>query len=180
MNGIIDGVKGKQTTTPTYNRATYNQTSTLTNAMTSGATTAAGNAAGSVISNTVSSAIGKLSGQLGSSDAGEYTITEANDPGVFFGKPPAEIDAKDLYRENGFLGYKHLDNGGVKGTDAYAPVAAREQALQAGFEAANSGLGNIHEIQTRQRQGCVPLTGSPGYCRAAALLRNLRSFLSRS
>jgi len=38
----------------------------------------------------------------------------------------------------------------------------REQALQAGFEAANSGLRIIHEVETRQRQGGVPLTGSAG------------------
>jgi len=133
MNGIIDGVNGRQTTTPTYTRATYNETNTLSNAVTSGATTAAGNAVGSVVSNTVSGAVGQLSGQVSGSGSDGYEITEANDPSVFFGKSPTEFQAKDLYRENGFLGYKHLSGATTKGTEAYAPVAGDDLVKAAVF-----------------------------------------------
>lgn len=57
----------------------------------------------------------------------EFAIDESIDPLVFVGRHPKELLAKDLYRENGFLGWRRIEASPEPRTEAYAPVAGDAQ-----------------------------------------------------
>jgi hypothetical protein len=63
----------------------------------------------------------------------EYEIDETNHPLDFFGKHPQEWLAKDLYRENGNLGWKLIERAADQTSEAYAPVAGDDHAKVAIF-----------------------------------------------
>lgn len=63
----------------------------------------------------------------------EYVVDETNDPLDFFGKHPQEWLARDLYRENGNLGWKLIERASDKTSEAYAPVAGDEHVKVAIF-----------------------------------------------
>jgi len=56
----------------------------------------------------------------------EFNPGAAVNPLIFLGKHPSDLQAKDLYRENGFMGWKRVDSG--KGAEAYAPITGEGQA----------------------------------------------------
>ncbi|MDR5798987.1 hypothetical protein [Caballeronia sp. LZ001] len=131
MNGIVSGVNGQPQGANQYARPVYHN-GTMADAVTGGLTNGAGTAVSGAVSGAVKSAVDNVGGVFGNSTSGDYEITEGNDPAVFFGKAPAELSAKDLYRENGNLGWKRLD-GSVAGAEAYAPIAGDEVAKAAVF-----------------------------------------------
>jgi hypothetical protein len=57
---------------------------------------------------------------VGGTDA--FVLSPTTDPTAFFGKRPGELSARDLYRENGNLGYKRVEFLPESGTEAYVPL----------------------------------------------------------
>ena len=59
--------------------------------------------------------------------------TDDIDPTKFLGKHPSELVANDLYRENGFIGWKRVETSGE--SQIYAPVLGDKQVKAAVFKA---------------------------------------------
>lgn len=61
----------------------------------------------------------------------DFTPINAVNPLTFLGKHPRDLNAKDLYRENGFIGWKRMEQD--SGAEAYAPITGEGQAQYAVF-----------------------------------------------
>lgn len=90
------------------------------------------------VSNAVSGAIAtgvrSVTSNTGEQAMGpEYEISESNHPLVFFEKHPQDWAAKDLYRENGNIGWKQIEASADKTAEAYTPVAGDDFAKVAVF-----------------------------------------------
>lgn len=122
MEGIITGAGGKtegarirtaRTTVAGYGAPTVGA------AVAAQATAEATN----VASNTVSSAVGGFIKKMGfGSDSSKFEANESLHPLKFLGKHPSELQAKDLYRENGFQGLKRIEASAQNSAEAYAPI----------------------------------------------------------
>lgn len=62
-------------------------------------------------------------------------ISEKTHPLQFLGKHPSELKAEDLYRENGFLGWKRVEWNPKSAVQAFAPVAGTWEAKGAVYTA---------------------------------------------
>jgi hypothetical protein len=130
MDGILAGV-GAQSTSFNPNAARV-----LTTPYGNNVSTAVGAAASNTISSIVSTAISTstqkiLADSQVAADMKTYDINELNHPLVFFDKHPSELSLKDLYRENGNLGWKKIDSAAT--AEAYAPVVGDEMSTAAVF-----------------------------------------------
>ncbi len=82
-------------------------------------------AATSAVAGGVSSAVSGMFGNLlrgGNTAQPEFKFPEKADPTKFLGVAPSTLLGKDLYRENGYLGWKRIDGSQAQGAEAYAPV----------------------------------------------------------
>lgn len=125
MNGIVDGLGGK----PTGSRNTWVP---MTNPMAApsvgaAATSAAGNATGKAIG----SMAGNSAKSYGNGSDEEFEVTDDVNPLLFLGKAPSELTWGDLYRENGFIGWKRIEK--QPGAEAYAQITGPDRVKAAIF-----------------------------------------------
>ena len=85
--------------------------------VTGAATTAVAGGVSNAVSNIFS---GVLRGDKAAQS--EFKFPEKADPTKFLGVAPSTLMGKDLYRENGYLGWKRIDGSQAQGAEAYAPV----------------------------------------------------------
>lgn len=93
------------------------------------------------VTGAVSGLTSKTMAQFGFGAAGKaYEVDESVHPERFFGKHPAAIGKRDLYRENGNMGWKRIETSAT--AEAYAPVAGDELASAAVFNV-DPGTGMV-------------------------------------
>lgn len=96
--------------------------------------------AGSV-AGAVSGITGKAMAQFGLGAASkEYEVTDAVHPERFFGKHPSAVSKRELYRENGNMGWKKVEASAT--AEAYAPVAGDDLASASVFNI-DAGTGMV-------------------------------------
>lgn len=137
MDGVINGLGGQsgsaQAMAARAGSPGLLATGDVGSAVYAGVSSGATRAAASTVSSGVSSAVGGFVGKFGFGEAREFEATDAVHPLTFFGKHPSELQAKDLYRENGFLGWKRIDASADLGAEAYAPISGQGQAKASVF-----------------------------------------------
>ncbi|ABM96939.1 hypothetical protein Mpe_B0161 (plasmid) [Methylibium petroleiphilum PM1] len=137
MDGVINGMGGQSGSAQAMASRAGSPgllgTADVGSAVSSGVTAGATRAAAGTVTNSVSSAVGGFMGKLGFGGPREFEATDAVHPLTFFGKHPGELDAKDLYRENGFLGWKRIDASADLGAEAYAPITGQGPAKASVF-----------------------------------------------
>lgn len=121
MNGIVSGLDDQDPAgSMAINYSGIDTSGSVSDAAVSGATVAVSNEAGKSVTGRVSGGVRSMFGR------GEKTttikLTKNLHPLTFAGNHPSELRAKDLYRENGFLGLKQIDQKPT--AHAYAPVMA--------------------------------------------------------
>lgn len=145
MDGIIAGSTGSAPASGQRSRVTGTPTPTgLAGGL--DALAGAGKAgveqgvAGSV-AGAVSGITGKAMAQFGFGTANKaYEITDAVHPERFFGKHPSAVSKRDLYRENGNIGWKKVEASAT--AEAYAPVAGDDAASASVFNI-DAGTGMV-------------------------------------
>jgi len=136
MEGVIDGLGGPATGAATMRPGLpVAAAGDLGEATAAGITTGATGAVSKTVTNSVSSTVGGWAGKLGLGGAksANFEATDALSPVLFLSKHPAELRAQDLYRENGFLGWKRIDASTDLGAEAYAPIAGDDRVKAAVF-----------------------------------------------
>lgn len=132
MDGVVSGVGGGESNSGVavaQRRISPLGTGmSLEGAVTAGASTAVAK----TVSSSVSSGVGGLLGRL-TGGAGDFQASDEVHPLQFLGKHPSALSAKDLYRENGFLGWKRIDASAELGAEAYAPITGDGPAKAAVF-----------------------------------------------
>jgi hypothetical protein len=84
------------------------------------------------VTGAVSGITGKAMAQLGfGASAKGYELAESAHPERFFGKHPSTFSKRDLYRENGNIGWKRIESSAT--AEAYAPVTGDDAASAAVF-----------------------------------------------
>lgn len=119
---------------------------------------AAGSAVSGAVSNAISSGTQKiLADSQIAADTTVYEIHELNHPLVFFEKHPGELFVRDLYRENGNLGWKKIDSGAT--AEAYAPVAGDDVASAAvfNFDAGTQKVNAAFRIVKAGQMDFIPI-----------------------
>lgn len=137
MDGLVDGMGGDSNASGAMvNRlsapamAGKDVSAATSNGITAGVT----GGAAATVRHSVGGAVSGLVGKLGfGKHAVTFEATDSVNPLTFFGKHPSELAAKDLYRENGFMGWKRIDSSADLGAEAYAPLAGDEHVKAAVF-----------------------------------------------
>lgn len=120
MDGVIAGVaddapiNGQAARAQAYTVTGMGGASSMPAAVNANVNAVVAGGVGTVVSSAVKSTL--------YSGAKAYQFPDVADPRKFLGKEPAILLAKDLYRENGFLGWKLIDGSMEKGVEAFAPV----------------------------------------------------------
>ncbi len=122
LDGIISGVSGNEPAKAGAMRARgmqvgYGGVTSVAGVAGAAMTSAVAGGVSSAVNGAVTSAI-RTSGSDPS-----YKFPAVADPLSFFGKTPNSLVGKDLYRENGFIGWKRIDGSLEQGAEAYAPVS---------------------------------------------------------
>lgn len=139
MDGVINGMGGRSASASIaaaqMNRPTRASTADVGSALGAGMQAGATQAVVGGVSNAVGSAVSGLMGKVGfgGPKEKEFEVTDAVSTTLFFGKHPAQVEGKDLYRENGFLGWQRIDVATDKSAEAYAPITGQGPARASVF-----------------------------------------------
>jgi hypothetical protein len=119
IQGVIDGVDGDSGSSAPVWSSSMPIPVGAAPSIGDAATTAVGSVAATGVQDAVAGAVG---GALspGQSVKGSIELTDDLDPSKFLGKTPAELKSADLYRENGFIGWKRIEQKDA--AQVYAPV----------------------------------------------------------
>jgi hypothetical protein len=135
MDGVINGFGGQSSSAgAAVSRSLHPGlagTSDVGTAMANGAQAGVTKAAAGAVSGSVSSTISGIAAKFGFGGPAPLEIGDAVNPLRFFDKHPGELLAKDLYRENGYIGWKRIDGSTAVGAEAYAPVTGKGAARAA-------------------------------------------------
>lgn len=136
MDGVINGMGGQSsagvaTASRSGNYAAIN--GSLEGAVTGGVQAGANAAVAQGVTSSVSTGVSGLLGKLTGRGNSTFEASDATNPLSFLGKHPSELVGKDLYRENGFLGWKRIDASADLGAEAYAPITGDGPAKAAVF-----------------------------------------------
>lgn len=132
LNGLVAGATGTTGTAAVDGRAMR--------AGMGGAGIGSPAALGAGVSAALSAGVGATVGAVAGSAARQalgsrpaYAFPASLDPRSFLGREPARLLAAELYRENGFVGWKLVDGSPEQGAEAFAPVLGDEHAKAAVF-----------------------------------------------
>lgn len=103
------------------------------------ATTAAGSVAATGVQDAVAGAVGGAMAPR-PSVKGTVELTDDLDPSKFLGRAPAELNAADLYRENGFIGWKRIEQ--KEAAQIYAPVMP-DKVIKAAVYGSDATSGRV-------------------------------------
>lgn len=92
-----------------------------------------GSAVSAGVGSTVGATVGNLARQMMGSGPAAYAFPETADPRSFLSQVPGRLAGKDLYRENGYIGWKLVDGSPASGAAAFAPVLGDEHVKAAVF-----------------------------------------------
>lgn len=144
MDGVVVGVGGRPgaAVSQVPRAAVAAEGTSFGVAAKAGVEAGATDVASKTVTSAVGSAVGGLVRKLGfggvTASAG-FEVSDAVNPLVFLGKHPSELLAKDLYRENGFQGWKRIEMSEKLGADIYAPIAGEHPSRAAVFNYDKTG-----------------------------------------
>jgi hypothetical protein len=92
-----------------------------------------GTAVSAGVGTTIGTTVGNMARQMMGSGPAVYAFPETADPRSFLGQEPGRLAARDLYRENGFIGWKLVDGSPAGGAAAFAPVLGDDHVKAAVF-----------------------------------------------